>query len=85
MSQELTPRPPQAWAQTLSRARRIAPLLIVDDDQIFLARLGKAMEVRGYIVTSETSVSGRIGSDRQSPARLCCHRYCGWLMATAWM
>ena len=42
-------------------------LLIVDDDQIFLARLGKAMEARGYVVTSETSVAGGLAAIAKAP------------------
>jgi two-component system, response regulator RegA len=44
-------------------------LLIVDDDKAFLSRLGRAMESRGYAVSTAESVrEGLVLVDQKSPA-----------------
>ena len=44
-------------------------LLIVDDDKPFLTRLSRAMEARGFIVTTAESVAeGLAAIDKQAPA-----------------
>lgn len=42
-------------------------LLLVDDDKPFLTRLERAMEKRGFAVTSADSVSGGISAVRANP------------------
>jgi two-component system response regulator RegA len=42
-------------------------LLIVDDDKAFLARLARAMETRGYVVTPCESVSAGLAVVAQKP------------------
>jgi two-component system response regulator RegA len=50
--------------QTLEADRS---LLIVDDDKPFLARLARAMETRGYVVTACESVSAGLSVVAQKP------------------
>jgi two-component system, response regulator RegA len=42
-------------------------LLLVDDDKPFLARLARAMESRGYVVTQADSVAAGLAFVRQTP------------------
>ncbi len=43
------------------------PLLIIDDDEIFRQRLGRAMEKRGYAVTTVGSVAEGVATAESSP------------------
>lgn len=43
------------------------PLLIIDDDEIFRLRLGRAMEKRGYAVTTVGSVAEGMAAAQSSP------------------
>ncbi len=42
-------------------------LLILDDDKVFLARLSRAMEARGYVVTPADSVSAGLAAIAARP------------------
>ena len=42
-------------------------LLIVDDDKAFLQRLGRAMEVRGYLVTTADTVAEGVAKVESAP------------------
>lgn len=42
-------------------------LLIVDDDRLFLQRLARAMESRGFAVATSETVSGGLAEVRKSP------------------
>jgi two-component system response regulator RegA len=42
-------------------------LLIVDDDKAFLQRLGRAMEVRGYVVTTADTVAEGMAKVESAP------------------
>ena len=47
----------------------VGPLLIVDDDAVFLERIGRAMEKRGYRVVLAESVKAAVAAaERERPA-----------------
>ena len=58
-------------------------LLIVEDDKPFLERLSRAMETRGFSVTSCDTVSDGLAADRQAPRRPSRWSICGSATATA--